>query len=267
MTYVRILVTKNVTFDVTKMRIMKKYILGMLVLSISLLEANSTISSFSKSKKLLKKIYKKNQITFYAGCNYNYKDKKNMILRNSCGYEPRNEYTKKGKVNQRARRIEWEHVIPAQNFGRQFICWRKGDSQCIKSSGKKYKGRKCCSKVNEQFRYMEADLHNLVPAIGELNADRSNFRFGELEGEKRFYGKTVDFEVNFKQRLAEPTDSVKGNIARTYFYFEKEYGMKISKKDKKTFEVWNRLDPVDNWERERNERIFKIQGNRNSFIQ
>ena len=30
-----------------------------------------------------------------------------MIDRDSCGYVPRNEYTKKGKKNERARRIEW----------------------------------------------------------------------------------------------------------------------------------------------------------------
>jgi len=33
-----------------------------------------------------------------------------MIDRKSCGYKPRNERIKKGKVNQRARRIEWEHL-------------------------------------------------------------------------------------------------------------------------------------------------------------
>jgi deoxyribonuclease-1 len=35
-----------------------------------------------------------------------------MIDRNSCGYVPRNELTKKGKENERANRIEWEHIMP-----------------------------------------------------------------------------------------------------------------------------------------------------------
>lgn len=230
------------------------------------LTANSTINSFNKSKKIMKKIYNGHQVTFYADCNYNYKDKKNMIVRKSCGYEPRNERTKKGKVNKRARRIEWEHVIPAENFGRQFTCWREGAKQCLKSNGKKYKGRKCCSKVNLKFKFMESDLHNLVPAVGELNADRSNFRYGMIQGEKRRYGNSINFEVDFKRRTAEPRDEVKGNIARTYFYFEDTYGMNISKKDKKLFKVWNKLDPVDKWEIERNSRIKKIQGNENKFI-
>ncbi len=65
-----------------------------------------------------------------------------------------------------------------------------------------------------------------------------------IQGEKRRYFKTIDFEVYFKQCTAEPRDEVKGNISRTYFYFEKTYGMKISKKDKKILEDWNKLDPV-----------------------
>lgn len=102
--------------------------------------------------------------------------------------------------------------------------------------------------------------------MGELNADRSNFRFGVIEGEKRTYGEAVDFEVDFKARRAEPKEDIRGNIARTYFYFEATYGMKISKQDKRILETWNKLDPVDAWEIERNKRIEKVQGNKNQFI-
>ena len=58
--------------------------------------------SFNESKKLLKEIYKDPQTTFYCGCKYNPLDKDKMIDRNSCGYVPRNELTKKGKINERA---------------------------------------------------------------------------------------------------------------------------------------------------------------------
>lgn len=106
--------------------------------------------SFNQSKKLLKEIYKDHQTTFYCGCKYNPLDKDNMIDRNSCGYVPRNELTKKGKVNERANRIEWEHIMPAENFGKHLPCWKDG-------------GRKACSKDNS-FRAMESDMYNLVPA-------------------------------------------------------------------------------------------------------
>ena len=75
-----------------------------ILLFTSLLFSSNT--SFSKSKKDLRKIYQGHQSTIYCDCKYNYKDKKNMIVRDSCGYKPRNERTKKGNVNQRARRIE-----------------------------------------------------------------------------------------------------------------------------------------------------------------
>ena len=32
---------------------------------------------------------------------------------------------------------------------------------------------------------MEADMYNLYPAVGELNADRNNFRYGIIDGEER----------------------------------------------------------------------------------
>ncbi len=230
------------------------------------LNANEKISSFNEAKKLLKKIYSDNQVTFYAGCKYNYKDKKNMIDKKSCGYEPKDKYTKNGKLNERAKRIEWEHVIPAENFGRAFQCWHQGNEACVNENGKKYKGRKCCRKVEPKFRFMEADLHNLVPTIGELNANRSNYRFGIIPEEKRFYGENIDFEVDSKARMAEPREEIRGDIARIYFYFEHKYKMQISKQQKRLFEVWNKQDPVDKWEIEKNKRVKQIQGDSNIFI-
>jgi deoxyribonuclease-1 len=105
---------------------------------------------------------------FYCGCDIKWQGKKGLSDAQACGYVPRNKFIKKGNVNQRGKCIEWEHVMPAYWFGSQLQCWQDG-------------GRKAC-------KQMEGDMHNLVPAIGELNADRSNYRFSMLEGEKRRYG-------------------------------------------------------------------------------
>jgi deoxyribonuclease-1 len=40
----------------------------------------------------------------------------------------------------------------------------------------------------------------------------------------------------------------------------------ISKKNRKHFELWNKSDPVDQWECERAKRIERIQGNRNEVV-
>lgn len=239
-----------------------KLFLSLILLATLLLSANE---SFSKSKKELRKIYQGHQTTIYCDCKYNYKDKKNMIDRDSCGYKPRNEYTKKGNINERARRIEWEHLIPAENFGRQFSCWREGDEACVKKNGKSYKGRKCCTKVNEQYRIMQADMHNLFPAVGELNADRSNFRFDFELAQPERYGE-CNFNVDFKAKRARVKEDIRGIIARDYLYFNKQYKMKLSKQELKKYKAWNKQYPADEWEIERNKRIKKVQGNLNPFI-
>ncbi|MFT5835636.1 MAG: deoxyribonuclease-1 [Sulfurimonas sp.] len=239
-----------------------KYLL-LTIISTLLFSANT---SFSKSKKQLRKIYRDHQTTIYCDCKYNYKDKKNMINRKSCGYKPRNERTKKGKVNQRARRIEWEHLIPAENFGRQFSCWREGNDKCVSSKGKKYKGRKCCTKVNKKYKIMQADMHNLFPAVGELNADRKNFRFDFELAKPKQYGE-CQFNVSFKQRKAKVREEIRGVIARDYLYFNKRYKMKLSKQELKKYKVWNKQYLPSDWEKERNKRIAKIQNNFNKFIE
>lgn len=84
----------------------------LIVLFLSIL-LNAKNQSFSQSKKMLRQIYQGHQSTIYCDCKYNYKNKNNMIDKDSCGYIPRNKYTKKGKLNQRANRIGWEHLIEA----------------------------------------------------------------------------------------------------------------------------------------------------------
>ncbi|WP_290698470.1 endonuclease [Amphritea sp.] len=201
-------------------------------------------SSFSKSKRILKELYQTNPVSFYCGCDYRTEGKKLVPQWDSCGYTPR-------KNANRAGRIEWEHVVPAWAFGHQRQCWQNG-------------GRKACKK-DPVFRSMEADLHNLVPAIGEVNGDRSNYSFSQLEGEPRVYGR-CDMEVDFKRRKVEPPLERQGDIARTYFYMRDQYDLKISSKQEKLFAVWNKQDPVDRWELDRNRMISEVQGNSNPYV-
>jgi deoxyribonuclease-1 len=144
----------------------------------------------AKPKKQLSKIYTTSDKTFYCDCPLLRINKKLVPDFKRCNYKPRNKLTRKGKVNKRALRKEWEHVVPAWAFGHQLQCWQNG-------------GRKNCGKNNAKFRKMEGDLHSLVPAIGEVNADRSNYSFGMLAGEHRVCGK-CDAEFNTKGRLFEP---------------------------------------------------------------
>lgn len=47
---------------------------------------------------------------------------------------------------------------------------------------------------------------------------------------------------------------------------EDTYGVRISDKQRKLFQIWDKQDPVSDWERIRADRIEAIQGNKNKFI-
>ncbi|NMM40685.1 endonuclease [Pseudoalteromonas arctica] len=181
-------------------------------------------TSFYSAKKHLIKTLPDNATSLYCGCNIKHQGKKLVPDPNSCGYVPRNAVTRSGKPNVRATRIEWEHIVPAWEFGHQLQCWQNG-------------GRKNCIKTSAQFRKMEADINNLAPAIGEINADRSNYRFGMIAGNANQYG-NCQVKVNFKRRVIEPPAYSRKRIADAYFYMQKTYGLKISTKQQQLFKTW-----------------------------
>ena len=210
----------------------------------------SSPSSFSKAKKIMySKIYSDNQKTFYCGCDY----ANRKVNLNSCGYKVR-------KNQRRASRTEAEHVVPAYWLAKLTpegrACWEEGTR--LKGTN----GRKHCLKNNKQFRQAHNDLMNLVPAIGEVNGDRSNYRFGMIEGEIRNYG-SCDVEIDRSgkrgSRRVEPAENVRGDVARIYFYMSEKYGLQLSRQFKQLMNAWNKLDPVDGWEEVRTNRINFIQ--------
>lgn len=215
---------------------------------------NTRIHSFNKAKKLVLDIAGDEGRTLYCDCRFTAK----VVDAASCGYVPRRD-------NARARRIEIEHVVPAENFGRSFIEWREGHADCVKNDGTAFKGRRCAGKTNETYRLMEADLYNLYPEIGELNGDRSNYRYGMIAGEARAYG-SCDFEV--EDRVVEPREEIRGDIARVYFYMDAAYPNRgiLGNAARRLFEAWDKEDPVDAAECTRARKIELIQGNANDFV-
>ena len=144
--------------------------------------------TFKEAKKIAWKLYAGHQTTFYCGCEY----KGNRVDLESCGYQPR-------KNANRASRIEWEHVVPAWVIGHQRQCWQNG-------------GRKNCTTNDPVFSKAEADLHNLVPSIGEVNGDRSNFALGMLSDKPSQYGAcpgcfSEDLPVHGRPLQAAPVEA------------------------------------------------------------
>lgn len=141
--------------------------------------------------------------------------------------------------------------MPAEKFGRDLPCWKKG-------------GRKAC-KNDISFNEMQADMHNLVPSIGEINNDRSNYKFAEKTARKNIYG-NCEFEINQKLKEVYVKPDIKGDIARIYLYMSDKYNIPLSKSELKMMKEWNIKNPTSAWEKIKNERVFRLQGNRNYFI-
>ncbi|MDK1290473.1 endonuclease [Pseudoalteromonas umbrosa] len=190
--------------------------------------AANTFTSFYQAKKHLSSQLSDTTKTLYCECGITRQGKKLIPKTQECGYRPRKPITRNGKPNSRTTRIEWEHIVPAWEFGHQLQCWQEG-------------GRANCRKVNALFRRMEADPNNLAPTIGEINGDRSNYRFGMLPDTPFRHGNCA-VKISFKQRVIEPPPSARKQIAHAYFYMQQTYGLVISDKQKKLFETWAKVE-------------------------
>lgn len=202
-------------------------------------------NNFSQAKTYAAQINADAPGSFYCGCKINWQGKKGVPDLASCGYQVR-------KNANRANRIEWEHVVPAWTFGHQRQCWQEG-------------GRKQCAK-DAGYRRIESDLHNLQPAIGEVNGDRGNFMYSQWNGSERQYGQ-CEMKIDFKNKQAEPPARARGAIARTWFYMRDQYQIVMSKQQTQLMTVWDKQYPVTAWECERDNRIAKVQGNHNPYVQ
>ncbi len=218
--------------------------------------------SFTQSKKQLQNAYKQYNfhIEFYCGVDFDpntlkilesntHHIKKNFTAESTKiaketmqGYTPRKPFTSKGKANVRAKRIEFEHIMPAHRFGGKLECWQKG-------------GRKACAN-DENFKKMEAEKRNLVPAIGEINGDRNNFAYAESKNVPQGqYGKCQAY-TDFKNKRFYPRDEVKGIIARIYLYMARQYKITLTQEEQSLMESWDKAYPPTEYEI----RLLQTQG-------
>jgi deoxyribonuclease-1 len=217
------------------------------------LASNTTNQSFNKAKKQLLTVYQEHRETLYCGAAF---DAKGQVITPS-GFATTTYLA-------RAKKIEWEHVVPAENFGRAFTEWRDGHSQCVDRKGRSFKGRKCAEKVNNEYRYMQADMHNLFPAIGAVNAKRSNYNFALLPSAQSDFGAC---DMRIEGRKAQPPVMARGRIARSYFYMEQSYPKySMSKPQRQLMSAWDKQYPVNVLECQRAKKIAAIQLNDNEIV-
>ncbi len=203
--------------------------------------------SFSQAKKKLPLIFKKldNPKTLYCGCDIKFKRNGYDVDLDSCGYKIR-------ASRQRAQRLEAEHIVSAWEFAHNLQCWQQG-------------GRKNCARTDEVYKEIEGDLHNLYPAVGEINSDRANFKFAKDVKAPHNYGK-CEMRIDTKRQRVSPPPRSRGIIARTYLYMHERYQVPLSRAELGLFNEWNKAYPPTRNECIRNQEIAKIQGNDNPFV-
>lgn len=208
-----------------------------------------SVSSFPEAKKIAVKLFKNNRVTLYCQCKY---DQHKKIDLKSCHMQSANHI-------KRAQHMEWEHMMPAEHFGKHLKCWQE-DSCKIKNK----KGRQCCSKIDNKFKEMEGELYNLWPTVGLVNQARSNYRYSPIEKNTDFYG--CPFKIDAELKKVEPADYAKGIVARANLFMSKRYHINLSPSQQKIFKAWNKQFPPSAWEKEWASHVAKIQGYENQFI-
>ncbi len=218
-----------------------------ILLPFNIFAENQGIRSFREAKRILEhKIYKTDEERKTLYCNAQFYEDKSVDL--PIGFTTE-------KHIARANRIEWEHVVPVENFGRTFPEWRDGHPLCIDKNGKTFKGRRCAELVSEEFRIMASDMHNIYPAIGSVNASRSNYNFAILPHAKSDFGTC---EMKIDDRKVEPPEHARGKIARAYLYMEATYPRyKMSSQQRQLMKAWDKMYPVTEEEIMRSLKIEK----------
>ncbi|MFV0592309.1 MAG: endonuclease [Draconibacterium sp.] len=133
----------------------------------------------------------------------------------------------------------------------------------------------------EDIRSMNGDALNLRPADASVNEDRSNLDFDNVQPNGTRHPEAT--ECWYSSDAWEPGPLTKGQVARILFYMATRYESEGDEIDLEladqlntyplakfgklsTLIKWNNDYPPSDFERRRNERIFRIQQNRNPFV-
>ena len=135
------------------------------------------------------------------------------------------------------------------------------------------KSKSWFSKVTNSTKGAGADLHHIRPTITNINSARGDSMYAEFDEKAGKEVNSMGYLGGYRYNdTFEPLEHSKGDIARIIFYLLTRYQESDSYQITnvaQSYEMllrWNELDPVDDVERNRNEYVYGVQGNRNPFI-
>ena len=130
------------------------------------------------------------------------------------------------------------------------------------------------------------DVFQVLPSDATANSSKGNYPLGVVTGSVSYSNQRMKTGKGSDNKMVfEPIDEYKGDFARIYFYvatcypdasWQNRSDVNVAMKKeayptlKAEFQTlllkWNEQDPVSEWEMTRQERAYKVQGNRNPFI-
>ena len=169
-----------------------------------------------------------------------------------------------------------------------FVCGGDKENHQYKKEGDGYnREHSIPQSYFSKQRPMKSDLFHVYPTDGYVNNRRSNFPYGEVSNYSYISNNGSKLGPSsfpgYSGTVFEPIDEYKGDFARTYFYFATRYPAKATKTANATvsfstsypylttyaiklFTKWSENDPISQKEIDRNNAVYKLQKNRNPFI-
>lgn len=134
------------------------------------------------------------------------------------------------------------------------------------------------------------DIQQLRPSNSGANSSKGSWPMAVVDGKKSYDNGVIKVGKSGSRpggeiTAWEPSDEFKGDFARIYMYMVTCYedysskwtGNSVNQLDNNTYPVfepwtvdlllqWCRQDPVSEWEIQRNDKVYDIQGNRNPYV-
>ncbi|WP_392537292.1 endonuclease [Legionella sp. 227] len=210
-----------------------------------------TPETFSQSRITAAQFLQNHPETIYCPCS----DGDKEVSLAGCGMQAEDSM-------KRAFCIGWKQVMAAEYLGQPFEYWREPIEE--DNNGRPYEGRRCCEKFDEQLRHVEADLYNLWPEIGIMNKAHSNYQLSGLHQQIDYLGCAM--KMGKVSHCADPPNSAKGIVARTFLFMAENYGLTLSPSQKKLFIAWNKAFKPNIWEKQLALQVALVEGYKSSYM-